>query len=140
LAPRAVGRVMSADSDDVFHPFGDLIGLAFTDVAEGASECTLAVTDDLKNPLGVVHGGVLYAMADTGMGGALYPTLDDDEVGTTIEVTVRYFRPVREGRVTCETEVVHRGGSIAHLASEVRHDGEAVAHAVGSFFVRERDG
>lgn len=125
--------------DDVFHPFGDLIGLEFTDLADGASECTLAVTDDLKNPHGIVHGGVLYAMADTGMGGAMYPGLGEDEVSTTIEVTVRYFRPVREGTVTCETEVLHRGGSIAHLASEVRTDGEAVAHAVGSFFVHAPD-
>jgi acyl-CoA thioesterase len=128
---------MSADADDPFHPFGDLIGLAFTDVADGHSECTLEVSDDLKNPHGVVHGAVLYAMADTGMGGALYPGLDDEEVSTTVEVTVRYFRPVREGTVTCETEVIHRGGSLAHLASEVHHDGAAVAHAVGSFFVHE---
>lgn len=129
---------MSTDADDVFHPFGDLIGLAFTDVADGRSECRLEVTDDLLNPHGVVHGAVLYALADTGMGGALYPGLDEEEVSTTVEVTVRYFRPVRDGTVTCETEVIHRGGSLAHLASEVRHDGDPVAHAVGSFFVHER--
>ena len=128
---------MSTDADDVFHPFGDLLGLAFTDVADGYSECAIEVTDDLLNPYGVAHGAVLYALADTGMGGALSPGLDDEEVSTTIEVTVRYFRPVREGRVTCETEVLHRGGSVAHLVSEVRHDESVVAHAVGSFFVHE---
>ena len=127
-------------AEDVFHPFGDLIGLEFTDLADGRSECRLDVTDDLKNPHGVVHGAVLYAMADTGMGGALYPGLGEDEVSTTVEVTVRYFQPVREGAVTCETDVLHRGGSVAHLASEVRHDGAAVAHAVGSFFVHAPDG
>lgn len=131
---------MSDATDEVFHPFGELIGLEFTDVAEGHSVCRLAVTDDLMNPNGVVHGAALYAMADTGMGGAIYPGLDEGEESTTIEVTVRYFRPVRTGAVTCETEVLHRGGSVVHLASEVRHDGAAVAHAVGSFFVHSPGG
>lgn len=129
---------MAADGDDdPFHPFGDLLGLEFTSVADGRSECRLEVADEHMNPNGVVHGGVLYAMADTGMGGAMYPGLGEDEVGTTVEVTVRYFRPVRAGTVTCETEVLHRGGSVAHLASEVRNEDTAVAHAVGSFYVHE---
>lgn len=36
------------------------------------------------NPRNVVHGAVLYAMADTGMGAALYPTLSADKVCATI--------------------------------------------------------
>ena len=36
------------------------------------------------NPHNVVHGAVLYAMADTGMGAALYPTLSADKVCATI--------------------------------------------------------
>lgn len=131
---------MSDVPDDVFHPFGELIGLAFTDLADGHSECRLAVTDDLMNPNGVVHGAALYAMADTGMGGAIYPGLDEGQESSTIEVTVRYFRPVREGTLSCETAVLHRGGPVVHLASEVRHDGGTVAHAVGSFFVHSPGG
>ena len=53
-----------------FHPFGDLIGLKFTKVEKGYSQCTLDVVDKLLNPHKVVHGGVLYSMADTGMGGS----------------------------------------------------------------------
>ena len=73
-----------------FHPFAELIGFQFTKASKGYSQCALNVTERLFNPHGVLHGGVLYAMADTGMGGALYPLLDKSELCATIEVKINY--------------------------------------------------
>lgn len=57
------------------HPFADLIGLSTTEQRAGDSRCSLAVEEKHLNPHRVVHGAVIYALADTGMGGPLYPTL-----------------------------------------------------------------
>jgi acyl-coenzyme A thioesterase PaaI-like protein len=54
-----------------FNPFVDLIGLVFTRCENGFSRCVLDINEQLLNPHRTLHGGVAYAMADTGMGGAL---------------------------------------------------------------------
>jgi acyl-CoA thioesterase len=63
-----------------FNPFGELIGLNFTKSEEGYTQSVIEVKEQLFNPHGVLHGGIIYSMADTGMGGALYPLLAKNEL------------------------------------------------------------
>ena len=118
--------------------FSELIGLEFTEVEEGYSRSTLEVTDRLTNPYGVLHGAAAYAMADSGMGAALQAGLGADERCATIEIKISYLEPVTDGTLTCETEVLRRGRSVAFLESVVRQDGDSeqsVARATGSFSI-----
>lgn len=117
------------------NPFGDRIGLRFTDVRDGFSRCEIEVREDLMNPHGVLHGGVLYSMADTGMGAALYPSLAEDELCATVEIKIAYFLPVRRGRITCDTQVVHRRKTVAFLESEIATQEGVVAKATGTYFI-----
>ena len=119
------------------HPFADLIGLHFREGghAPGRSECYIDVAPAHLNPHGVVHGGVLFSMADTGMGKALYPSLAEGELCATIEIRIAYHRAVSEGRIVCDTRVVSRGKRIAHLESDLMVDGALVARAVGSYSI-----
>ena len=119
--------------------FSELVGLNFTEMDDGHSRGVVEVTDDLKNPHGVLHGGVLYTMADTGMGAAVYTELGADESCATIEVKINYLQPVKEGEVVCETEIVNEGRSVAYLESELLNDGETVARATGSYSVFTMD-
>ena len=91
-----MGKEMPADMSG-FNPFGDLIGLQFVKCEGGQSRCTLEVEQRLLNPHGVVHGGVLYSMADTGMGGAMYTVMEKEELCATIEIKITYFKAVRSG-------------------------------------------
>jgi acyl-CoA thioesterase len=120
-------------SPDVSRGFSDLVGLEFTEIEPGFSRCVVDVTDDLLNPYDVVHGSVFHVMADTGMGAALHSDLADDERCATIEIKTSYLDAVRSGRLTCETALVQRGRSVAHLESDVFRDGEVVAKATGSY-------
>lgn len=118
-----------------FHPFGELIGLHFNELKKGFSQCSLEVVEQLFNPHKVLHGGVLYSMADTGMGGALYSLLEGDEVCATVEVKINYFKPVKAGSLTCNTRVVHKGKKIAVLESEILSDDEVIAKAMGTYSI-----
>ncbi|MBT9589078.1 PaaI family thioesterase [bacterium] len=113
-----------------FNPFGELIGLSFTGVEDGCSRSLLQVEPKLKNPNGVVHGGALYAMADTGMGAALLTLLEDDEVCTTVEIKIQYFKSATSGSLTCESRVVHRASRLAFLESEIRNGDRVVVETV----------
>lgn len=118
------------------HPFADLIGLRIDEQRAGCSRCSLDVHPDVHhNPHDVTHGAVLYALADTGMGAALYPTLTRGELCATIEIKISYFHAVRAGTLRCETQLLHRGSSVANLESRVYLGETLVAQANGNFAI-----
>jgi len=120
-----------------FDPFGELIGLTFTRCENGFSQCLLEVSTKLLNPHRTLHGGVAYSMADTGMGAALYTSMDEDELCATIEIKIVYFRAVTSGTLTCDTKLIHRSKRIAALESEIKQGERLVAKALGTFSVFE---
>jgi acyl-CoA thioesterase len=87
------------------------------------------------NPHNVLHGGVVYSMADTGMGTALYPRLDKDEICATLEIKVVYFVAVSSGTLTCDTKLIHKSKTIAVLESEIKNNGKLVAKAMGTYSI-----
>ena len=119
-----------------FNPFGELVGLNFSECKGGQSRCVIEVTEKLMNPYHVVHGGVIYAMADTGMGAALYSILGEDETCITVEIKIAYFKGVRSGALICETKVLNKGKKIATLESEIKHSEHLIAKAMGTFYIR----
>ena len=119
-------------------PFASTIGLNFTSKANGYSQCVLTVSENLFNPNGVLHGGVVYSMADTGMGGALHSRLAADETCATIEINIVYLKAVTAGVLTCNTKLIRRGRNIGVLESDVENDGQLVAKALGTFSILKR--
>ncbi|MFQ5398693.1 MAG: PaaI family thioesterase [Anaerolineae bacterium] len=118
-----------------FNPYGDLIGLTLSRLDEGHSQFTLEVNGRLRNPYGVLHGGVISSMADTGMGAALYTCLNDGESCATAEIKITYLRAVTSGTLICDTKVIHKGRRIAFLESEVWNSERLVAKASGTYSI-----
>jgi acyl-CoA thioesterase len=116
-------------------PFVDHVGIEIAAQRDGASTCLLAVAPRHFNSSGVVHGGAIFTLADTGMGAALIPGLQDGERCATIEIKINYFKPVTANVLTCNTEVVNRGKSVAHLESSVYCAGVLVAKASGNYAI-----
>lgn len=117
------------------HPFAELIELREVERSAGASRFALTVTESHLNPHRVVHGAVLYALADTGMGAALYPTLAAGEICATIEIKINYFKPVVAGEVVCTTQLVNRGRTVANLESRLCVGDTLVATANGHYAI-----
>ena len=107
----------------------------FTKSEEGYTQSKIEVNDKLFNPHGVLHGGIIYAMADTGIGGALYPLLAENELCATVEVKINYFKPVTSGNIVCDTKVIHKGKKIAVMESEISNNGKLVAKAMGTYSI-----
>jgi len=118
-----------------FNPFCDLIGLAFTACADGTSQCRLEAEPRLFNPQNVLHGGVIYSMADTGMGAALYSVMEPGQLCATIEIKLTYFKAVKSGALVCDTKILNQGKKVAYMESEINNDGRMVAKASGTFAV-----
>jgi acyl-CoA thioesterase len=118
-----------------FHPFCALLGIDFRRVGKGRSECVLDTQKRHHNPNGVVHGGVMYTMADTGMAGALYSLMNEGETCATIGIYIQYLRPLTSGRLVCRSRVVHRTRKVAFVESKVAAGRKVAATATGTFSI-----
>lgn len=117
------------------HPLGELLGLNVVEQGEGTSRLTIETGAHLHNPLGVVHGGVICSLADTGMAAALYPTLKPGEICATIDISLSFFKPTATGLLVCDTRIINRGKRVAHLESQVFCGDLLVARATGNFSI-----
>ncbi len=119
----------------MYHPYADLIGLNVDELKNGHSKCSLKCEEKLYNPHNVIHGAVLYSLADTGMGAAIYPGLNEGEICATIEIKINYYKPVVSGTITCDTKIINRGKSVANLESCIYVDNVLVARANGNYSI-----
>lgn len=117
------------------HPFAKLIDLRYLESSSGQSRCKVTVSEKHLNPNRVVHGAVIFALADVGMGSAVHPTLAEGEICATVEIKINYFKPVREGELICTTTVVNRGKTLANLDSVVHCGDVLVAKANGTYAI-----
>jgi uncharacterized protein (TIGR00369 family) len=87
------------------------------------------------NPLGGVHGGVISTLLDTAAGCAVHSTLAAGEGYTSLDLSVKFLRPVTvdSGLLTCEGVVIQRGRRTALAQAQLTDDaGRLVAHATSS--------
>ena len=82
-------------------------------VAWEESRCTAA---------GVLHGGVLMALADTAGAYCAFLNLPEGAGTTTIESKTNFLRAVRSGTATATARRLHAGRTIVVVETEVRDD------------------
>lgn len=117
-------------------PFIESLGAVVQALGDGLSVVTLQVGDAHRNSHGAVHGGVLFTLADTGMGAALHSLLAPGETGATIDARITYLRPVVDGSIECRATCLRQGRAVAMLEAELTSAGEVVAKASATFAVR----
>lgn len=85
---------------------------------------------------GVVHGGVLAALADTAGGLATYIALPRVKRVATIEMKINYLESVEGGTVEAEARLIRRGRHVAVVDCDIRdHNRRLVGKALMTFFV-----
>ena len=114
-----------------------MLGLRPKSIGDGRARFELDVGARHLNPNGTLHGGVIYSVADTAMGAALFSRLDPGEQCATLEIKMNYLRPVTGGSIAAEAAVVSRTKRVGVLEARVYGDGEAlVALATGTFYIQ----
>ncbi|TBL75974.1 PaaI family thioesterase [Paenibacillus thalictri] len=117
-------------------PFRDLLGIKEEHIGEGTAVLSMNVVTDLLQNQGVVHGGAIASLIDTGIGTAVYSTLRNDQHSVTIELKINYVRPGRGKQLVCKSEIVHRGGTISVGRADVFDDeNRLVATGTATFYI-----
>ncbi len=101
------------------------------DVERGTIEVAFDATEEFTNPSGNVLGAFLAAMLYDTVGPALLATLNPDQFQSTLDLHVRFLRPVRPCRIVGKGRVVYRDADIAFLEA-VLQDSSAATLAVAT--------
>ncbi|MEP6848945.1 MAG: PaaI family thioesterase [Acidobacteriota bacterium] len=121
---------------DVLHnlPFAKLLGMRLVDLRLDEAVMKIEMRDYLRQPSGVLHGGVTATLIDTAMAFAVRTRLPQEEATATIDLTVHYLRPHVEGVVTCTAKVVRAGKRIFTVSADVVNDqGKLVATGISTY-------
>ena len=105
------------------------------EVGPGQMTCSLVVRDELRNPFGTIHGGVLAALVDHVLGAVLYPVIPPGAWAATTEFKVNLTRPVREGTLQATARIATLGRRTAVVQVEVDNDGRLAGLAQGTVTV-----
>jgi 1,4-dihydroxy-2-naphthoyl-CoA hydrolase len=90
-------------------PLGTTLGIRTTGSPERV-EATLDWAPELCTGAGVLHGGVLMALADSAGAVCAFLNLPEGATGTTtIESKTNFFAAVRDGVVRASSRPLHRG-------------------------------
>jgi uncharacterized protein (TIGR00369 family) len=91
-------------------PYARLIGTRIIRLSRDGATAELPVTRDVANPNGVLHGGVLMAMADNLGGRSTMANLTPGARTTTIESKTNFFAAIPVGDVArAECTALHKG-------------------------------
>ena len=103
---------------------------------------SIQVDERLMHPQQIVHGGVIFTLADTAMSMALISVIPPGTRFSTIEAKINFLAPVRAGELLAEASIVQQGRSIAVLEATVYNlydDARtAVARILGTFSLKRQ--
>lgn len=115
-----------------YPPSSGTLDFRIADFAEGSMTLSAVPAEYQYNAMGTVHGGVVSTWLDSAMGYAIQTTLAVGEGFTTLDLNVRFIRPVTaaRGQLVATGVVEHRGRRTATARGELRDgNGKLLASA-----------
>jgi uncharacterized protein (TIGR00369 family) len=105
----------------------DLLGFEVVRVSDGHAVFHLDVRPKHKQIHGVVHGGILAALADTAAAIAAYTVVPRGVELATLELKINYLEPVPGGIVRAEGHVLRAGRNFVVTECEIFNESGSLA-------------
>ena len=86
----------------------------------------------------IVQGGFVAGMLDAPMAHLLMGLHNFKVLPMTLDLNVSYLAPTKQGRLSCQAEVLQMGKSTAFMASKLFQDGVLVASATSTVKLLKR--
>src|SRR5579859_4546595 len=104
-------------------PLCALLGVRALEVSAENVVLELDWAPELCTSGGLLHGGVLMALADSGGGACAFLNLPEGSGGTaTIESKTNFLAALRDGTVTATSKPLHIGTRTIVVETELRRD------------------
>ena len=114
--------------------FAKMIGMRLVEMKPDEATIEIEMRDELRQPHGLLHGGVTATLIDTAMAFAVITCLDETEKASTVDLNVYYLRPHTEGKFSCTAKVIKAGRRLLTVSGEVVNEqGKLIATALSTY-------
>ena len=103
------------------HTLVDYLGIKYEVVEEGLVEVSMEVQPQLKQPFGLLHGGAIATLTETGASAASYCIIDNSKYQVKcIEISLNHVRSLSKGVAYAVCTLIHKGKNIHLWKAEVQ--------------------
>jgi uncharacterized protein (TIGR00369 family) len=114
------------------NPYLKFMGMELLDAGEGWVKMKIAFRPEFLQPF-IVHGGVIYSLADAAAAHALMTLIMPDQYPTTVLQSINFLRAVKDGDIYCEAHIVHLGKTLAYAeVTMTSQDGTLIAKSAAT--------
>ena len=116
LAKNVVSFMMQNDL------FSQWMGIEVLEIKEGYSKIRMTVRKEMINGLGLVHGGIAFALADSAFA---FACNNRNVLSVALDTSINFLKPVHVGDVlTAFTKELHNGKStgLYHITISNQHE------------------
>jgi uncharacterized protein (TIGR00369 family) len=114
---------MADDPRGLRSHFDDLVGTEWLDDHPDHARVRIELRDELRQPVGLLHGGVMSTLVESVCSRATaLAVLDDGMAAMGQSIAVNFIRPVTEGGAEVSARARHRGRTTWVWDAEVRDD------------------
>lgn len=100
-------------------PAGNWMQFTLEDIDKGKATISLEVREEMTNPYGNIHGGMMSLVMDEAIGWAVV-SLDTDNFYTSLNLNVDFLYAIKKGdRLRATSEVIRAGKKIIHVECKV---------------------
>lgn len=117
-------------------PFARLLGIELVAATHGSATLRLAVQPEHLQNHGVLHGGAMASLIDTATAFAIVSQLTTPEKFTTVDLSIKYLRPLTEGSAFCLARVMRSGRRLLTISAEVHDTAGNLAAIALSTYIR----
>jgi 1,4-dihydroxy-2-naphthoyl-CoA hydrolase len=111
--------------------FDNLYGLEVTHISDELVRGRVEVTEAIKQPAGLVHGGVYAAIAESlASTGTALKVIPEGKMAVGLSNLTSFLRPITQGSVNAEARARHRGRTTWVWEVEVTDDEDRVCALV----------
>lgn len=89
------------------------------DAGDGRSKLEMKTSKDLHSLYGMLHGGATATIVDSACGIAVGSLLEPGEMCVTVDLRINYISNLKEGTLTAEGRVIHKGKQTGVATAEI---------------------
>ncbi|MCC6847690.1 MAG: PaaI family thioesterase [Deltaproteobacteria bacterium] len=116
--------------------FSGTMGFTVVDLRQGYARLTAQNTTAHQQPVGVMHGGASFGLADTAVAAALFTLYGFERLLLTIEMKINYLEPIPPGEVIAEAYVLRSSRRSAYAEVDIWAQGKLAARATTTYMIK----
>ncbi|GFH63082.1 MAG: thioesterase superfamily protein [Candidatus Desulfovibrio kirbyi] len=86
------------------------LGMSVDTVRQGYAKVSMPLSDNVKNGMGLAHGGAIFSLADVAFGAAA--NADTETAVVSLSTSIEFLRPGKTGPLIAEATVTRSGKHI----------------------------